>query len=402
MRDIEPGAVTFDILDTEQRGFLARVTPKGGISYGIRYSNAEGRQCRYSLGKTFPTTTVSAAREEARILLGRIAAGEDPSKVDRTKRQRKLTLGLFLDETYEDWLISNTKTGKARAQLIRAAFPTFLDMPLTEITGWMTEKWRSERLKSGISQSTTNRNITALRGLFSRAKEWKLVDEHPLSKVKMFQEPSSKVRWLSKAEEHRLRRALDAREKRDRANRIRGNIWRQQRNYNLLPDLNDFGFVDHVKPMVLLSINTGLRRGEVLSLRWDAVDFKNELVTVADENSKSGRARHVPLNIEALTVLKTWRKQTPGELVFPGRSGSAITEIKTAWRKLLADAGIDNFRWHDMRHHFASRLVMEGVDLYTVGQLLGHADPKMTGRYAHLAPGHKAAAVQKLTSRIRF
>lgn len=396
LRDISPRSVTFDILDTEQRGFLARVTTSGAISYGIRYTNADGKQCRRSLGKTFPTTTVSAAREEARVLLGKVAAGEDPAEDERIRRQQKLTLGLFIDERYEDWLVANTKGGKKRGRVIKAAFPTLLDKPLDEISAWTIEKWRSDRMKLGISASTTNRNITALRGLFSRALEWGIIKEHPLSSVKMLKEPSGKARWLNDDEESRLRAALDAREERNRTGRENANAWREERKYELLPDLWDRSFVDHLKPMVLLSINTGLRQGELLSLRWDAVDLKNALLTIHDANAKSGKTRHIPLNDEALSILENWREQVTGEWVFPGRSGGALTAVKAAWRKLIAKAGIENFRWHDMRHHFASRLVMAGVDLNTVRELLGHADLKMTLRYAHLAPEHKAAAVQKL------
>ena len=86
-------------------------------------------------------------------------------------------------------------------------------------------------------------------------------------------------------------------------------------------------------------------------------------------------------------------------LVFPGTKGKRIVDVKTAWAKLLRQAGIESFRWHDMRHDFASRLVMAGVDLNTVRELLGHADLKMTLRYAHLAPEHKANAVEKLVQK---
>ena len=84
--------ITFDILDSEQRGFLARVTPSGSINYGIRYSNSKDRQCRYSLGKSFPATLPSAAREEARILLGKVAAGVDPAEDERVQCKKSLTL----------------------------------------------------------------------------------------------------------------------------------------------------------------------------------------------------------------------------------------------------------------------------------------------------------------------
>lgn len=396
LRDFPAPKTTVDIIDIEQRGFVVRVAPSGSITYGIRYSNSSGRQCRYSLGKTFPATSVSVAREEARILLGKIASGADPAAEEREKRKQTLTLRVFIDDQYEKWLIANTRTGQVLANRLRSSFADYLDKPLLEFNAWIIEKWRAERMKAGMSASTTNRNITVLRGLFSRALEWGMVPAHPLVSVKMMKEPSGKARWLSEDEENRLRKELDRREDRERAGRASGNEWRSQRNYELLPSLDGKAFVDHLKPMILVSLNTGVRQGELFKLKWDAVNLDGGLITLHGENTKSGSTRHIPLNSEALAALKAWKEQSSGPLVFPGRAGNAITEIKTAWAKLLTDAGIETFRWHDMRHHFASRLVMAGVDLNTVRELLGHSDLKMTLRYAHLAPEHKAAAVQKL------
>lgn len=396
LRDTKPLKATFDIIDTDQRGFVCRVTPSGVITYGIRYTNSNGRQCRYSLNKTFPTTAPSTAREEARILLGKIAEGADPADDSRTARKQSLTLDQFIDDQYSDWLDANIKSGKKTTHCLKSAFYAFLDKPLTEINAWVIEKWRAERIKAGVSPSTTNRYLNDLRGLFSRALEWGLIPEHPLSTVKGLKEPSGKIRWLSDDEEQLLRKALDEREKRDREGRASANEWRAERNYELLPDLSLWDYVDHLKPMVLISLNTGLRQGELLKLTWDAVDLANAVLTIHDVNTKSGKTRHIPLNTEALSVLKKWKKQTKSELVFPGPSGEAMTQMKTSWANVLKAAGIKNFRWHDMRHHFASRLVMAGVDLNTVRELLGHADLKMTLRYSHLAPEHKAAAVQKL------
>lgn len=396
LRTVLPKSITYDILDTEERGFLARVTPKGVISFGIRYTDGAGKQYRLSLGMTFDKHTVSAARTAAKKKLAEIELGIESARSASGKKAVMPTLGQFIDDHYADWLIANTKSGNLRAAAIKAAFPKLLDKPLTDITGMSIEKWRAERMKAGITASTTNRNITALRGLFSRALDWEIIPKHPLTTVKILPEPSGKARWLSPDEEKRLRAALDAREERDRAGRDNANQWRDKRGYDLLPDLRDGAFVDHLKPSILVSINTGLRQGELLNLTWDAVDLGNAIITIYGENAKDGDDRHIPMNDEALATLKQWREQTPGDLVFPGPTGAAISEIKTAWGKLLKDAQIEKFRWHDMRHHFASRLVMAGVDLNTVRELLGHADIKMTLRYAHLAPEHKAAAVQKL------
>jgi integrase len=123
------------------------------------------------------------------------------------------------------------------------------------------------------------------------------------------------------------------------------NVWRQEREYELLPSLPYFG--DHLTPAVLLSMNTGLRRGELLALRWDCIDFKRQMLTVDGGTAKSRQTRHVCLNEEATRVLKCWREQSnAGKRVFESRTG-----FKSAWAKLLKRATITKFRWHDLRHH---------------------------------------------------
>jgi integrase len=142
-------------------------------------------------------------------------------------------------------------------------------------------------------------------------------------------------------------------------------------------------------------MNTGLRRGEVLKLRWGSVDFNRRLLTVEGRNAKSRQTRHVPLNEEALSVLRRWREQSgAGMRVF-----DVVTGFQTAWEKILQRAGMSNFRWHDLRHHFASRLVQHGVPLNTVRDLLGHSTVGMSLRYAHLAPDQRREAVAKLNEK---
>ena len=149
--------------------------------------------------------------------------------------------------------------------------------------------------------------------------------------------------------------------------------------------------------MILLFLHTGLRRGEVFNLTWADVDLGRANLTVRGTGAKSQQTRHVPLNTEALAVLKGWRDQTKSDdLIFPGKNGERFNNIRRSWAGVLDAAKISGFRLHDLRHTFASRLVMAGVDLNTVRELLGHSDYAMTLRYAHLAPEHKAAAVARL------
>ncbi|KWA79527.1 hypothetical protein WL30_32650 [Burkholderia ubonensis] len=406
LRAITPTGGYQDYADSELRGFAVKVAPGGTISYTIRWRKPDGGHARRVIGY-FPAMNPGDARELARKEMRNVdRKGETATEtLERRRRMAEearvigtgFTLGTFLEQRYGAWLLANNKSGQATLTRLQKAFSEFQDRQLNDFNAWIIEKWRSDRLKAGLSAATTNRDLAALRGLFSRAVEWDLIADHPLAKVKSLRESGGKIRWLAADEEIRLRNALDAREERERAGRDNANKWRELRGHELYPDLRAVTFVDYIKPSVLLSMNTGLRRGELFSLRRQDINLERAVLTVRDENSKSGKTRHIPLNDEALTAMRAWLEQTSTELVFPNPDGERLTTTKTAWLKLLKDAEITQFRWHDMRHHFASRLVMAGVDLNTVRELLGHADLKMTLRYAHLAPEYKAAAVAKLS-----
>jgi integrase len=153
-----------------------------------------------------------------------------------------------------------------------------------------------------------------------------------------------------------------------------------------------------------LAVNTGLRRGELLQLRWRDLHLQRRILTVRGDGPKTRQTRDVPLNSEATRVLKAWRPTVvePGWCVFGGSTESTpLGAVKKAWHGALQAAAVTSFRFHDLRHTFASKLVMAGVDLNTVRELLGHKSLAMTLRYAHLAPEYKAAAVEALISKAR-
>lgn len=133
---------------------------------------------------------------------------------------------------------------------------------------------------------------------------------------------------------------------------------------------------------------------------WGNVDANHRTITIEGAGAKSGCTRHIPLNDQALTALKDWAAHNnpqSAELVFPSPiTGERMDNIIGAWRNLIKAANLKDFRFHDLRHTFASKLVMRGADLYTVKELLGHSSIEMTQRYAHLSPDHKAAAVALL------
>jgi len=146
--------------------------------------------------------------------------------------------------------------------------------------------------------------------------------------------------------------------------------------------------------MIIVAINTGMRRGEILSLKWDRVDFQREIITVV--RSKNDGVRYIPMNKRLTKELKAVKINAAGEYVFSKESGEPFKDIKNGFWGALKRSGIEKCRFHDLRHTFASHLVMKGTDITTVKELLGHKTISMTMRYAHLSKEHKQQAVDSL------
>ena len=395
VNQLQPAEKPYEVRDVRLKGLLLRVQPSGRMAYYAEY----GRGKRISLGRA-DAMSPSVAREKAKQVIAEAYQGKDPLAARRMAKAH--TLGSFIDELFLPWAAANIKTADATVARLKYEFGEFQKKRLAEITPWLVEKWRIGRLNRGIKATTVNRALDDLRSALSKAVTWELLEEHPLSSVKRLKvDTNMLVRYLNDVEEDRLRKALDKRQERIRCERERANEWRAERGRPLFPTLRGQAFADHLKPLILLSINCGLRRGELFSLTWDDVDIDRAVLAVRGTKAKSGRTRLLPLNAEALDVLVGWKEQRaqPLGLVFPGRDGGRLNNTRRAWLAVLEDAEIKNFRWHDMRHHFASRLVQSGADLNTVRELLGHSSYQMTLRYSHLAPEHRAAAVAKLVRR---
>lgn len=301
----------------------------------------------------------------------------------------------YLDSQYLPWLITKkTKTASRIIKTIETGFPEYLDKQLSAIHAWDIEKWRNAKAKTDMSASTINGYVNTLKGAKSRAVEWDCIESHDLHKVKSLKVDNAVVRYLSKGEEKQLFDMLRNRDEKAKLERENGNLHRQKPNSPLLAELRNFNYCDYLEPLIILAVNTGMRRGEIFSLEWSNVNLEKEFLTVTSCNSKSGKGRHIPLNQKAKQVLIRWLDDTNANgFVFKNADGQPLKDIKKAWGNLLKDAEINDSSFHDLRHHFASKLAMAGVDLNTVRELMWHNDLKMTLRYAHLAPEHKAAAV---------
>lgn len=414
VRNLEPKKTIYDVRDSETKGFLIRVRPSGLMVYYLVYRNAEGTQKFYKIG-THGNLTVTQARDIAKKKAAEVVSGIDiqlqrKEKRLESKRAKLGTLGGFIEEKYADYLKAHRKSHHDALLRLEANFSHLYGRPFAEINKWVVTKWRTERRKQGVSIGTLERDIAELKRALTLAVEWKIIEAHPLKDLEPLKfDPSNIVRFLSENEEIALFKALRERGERNKKKRDSGNRWRRERGREELPSLAEYRFADHLEPTVILSLNTGIRRGELFNLKWSNVNFHTRILTIEGTQSedstgtKSRKTRYIPLNDTAIEALAHWQNHADNNedtFVFPAKDGGRLDNINSAWRKLIADAGIKRFRWHDMRHDFASKLVMAGVPLNTVRELMGHASLTMTLRYAHLAESHKVEAVGMLDRKV--
>lgn len=220
-----------------------------------------------------------------------------------------------------------------------------------------------------LSPSTVRRYLTVLGSAMGTAtKEWFWIEDNPCSKVVRPTEPRGRVRFLDKDERVRLLASCEASQER------------------------------RLYPLVVTALCTGARQGELLRLRWQDVDLDRGVAII--HHSKNGERRALAITGLAAHVLNEWSKtrRTDGDQVFPGRHGGANFP-QLAWKLALADAGIEDFRFHDLRHAFASYLAMSGATLAELAEAMGHKTLQMVKRYAHLTEGHTAGVVARMTER---
>lgn len=392
---LNPGNKPYEVRDTEIKGLLIRVQPSGSMSWYVEW----GRGKRHLIGKA-NLVTAQQAREQAKQVLADAVVGNDPS--EKRRRREEPCLGEFISGHYAPWVRQHRKRGNDTVVRIEKVFGELFSLKLGKISRHGIDRWRSERLESGYKETTVNRDVALLRASLSKAVEWEFIRDHPLQGLKKLKEVNNRVlRYLTADEEARLRAALTDRDEKLIERRKSFNQWRTVRHLSPLPEREAGAFGDHLTPMVLLSLNTGIRRGELFQLKWADVNFGRKMMSVAAETSKSGKDRHIPLNAEAIRMLMQWREQQEdcSGLVFPGKEGLPFDNVRKSWTAVRSAASLSDFRWHDLRHSFASSLVMNSVDLNTVRELLGHANYETTLIYAHLAPEHKAKAVAVLDAR---
>jgi len=407
LKKLQPRSQPFDIRDTELTGFIARVRPTGTISYLVQYRDKSGAQQTYHIGNhgkdgLNPTT----ARDAAETIRLSAKQGANPHKEKKRgqEAQKDLkanTLRGYLYGDYQHELEQREVRSASDAErAIESHFSNLLDLPLSDIKASLVNRWRQAMRTKKRSDETIKRIEAELRSLLQSAVNDKenALSQHPLADlapIKAKPRANIKPRYLSPDEAKRLKSALRVRDAHLKEKKASGNEWKRQRGKSVVDTPQPYYF-DHLEPMVLLSLNTGMRRGELFTLEWSDLGEDFCEINLRGSNTKSGEDRSIPLNSICREVLTRWRLQTTSNNYVFSNNGEPFREVKTAWGNLLKKAKIEDFRWHDMRHDFASQLVIKSVALNTVRDLMGHADMEMTLRYAHLSESAKADAVAVL------
>ena len=376
----------YEVRAERPQGLLLRVQPSGARTFYVQL----GRGQRRRIGPAGTFTLKQAEERAKKIIL-------DPTAFEK-RTGVGLTLADYLDLHYEEHALAKLKNGTAQIARVKSIWKGLLNKRLSDITAPEIDRFRNKRIIAGLAPATVNRDVTVLSGVLSHWAQHNKGAKNPLLELTRLEVPDDEtIRYLAAEETKRLRKALTGRDRRNAQARKRGNAWRAAREYEPRPEIE--GYSDHITPMVLLTLNTGMRQGELFSLAWEAVDLRMKTISVLASHSKGNATRTIPLNAEAQAVLAAIRPAAAKGLVFVSPvSGERFNNITKAWAEVTKAAKVPDLRWHDLRHDFASQLVMRGVPLFTVQKLLGHKSPQMTQRYAKLAPGTLADAVNVLGS----
>jgi len=336
--------------------------PGSGVWYIRYYDDAGRRHCERAGSEA---SAAEGYKKRARQI--------EDSVFCPPRSVNKLKFGELMDLAFADRKVrlapTSYESDLGRAKRLREWFG---EMPAAKVTAALIQERIRELCEGGLEGSTCNRYKALVSAMFTFAIKAKKLSHSPMRAVESFREGDGRVRFLDREEEAALRKVIE----RD---------------------------CPKCEPELDLALNTGLRRNELFRLRWDQVDLERAILTVQGKRPAKGGGkgqRFVRLNSVAVEALRRLHRQSRGSAwVCPGKHDPPSARDWREWfEDAVKSAGLEDFHYHDLRHTFASRLVMAGVPLAAVQELMGHRFIVTTQRYSHLAPDHQRANVEKLAT----
>jgi len=278
------------------------------------------------------------------------------------------------DATFKDYskvyFENYVKVKKAKPEtdksIINGLIPFFGSMRMSEVNKFHVDSYIKKIQDRGLKESTINLHLNILRRMFNKAKEWSYsIKENPVSGDRLFKVPEDDKKVVSEQEYNSILKNAD----------------------------------EHLRPILVCLMNTGMRKGEVLSLQWDSVDLKNRVLTIEGDSNKVKKVKRIPINDDLHDVLKQLSEQRDGcqnVFIYLNRP---IKSVESSFKNAIKRAGIKRkITLHYFRHTAGTRMMANGVDAYTVMKILGHSSLKMTEHYLHSVPENLRRAVKVLES----
>jgi integrase len=370
IKNLKPRGTRYLVTDSHTPGLALRVSPNGGKYFYYRYRPpGSSRILDEPIGNA-STLSLADARNAVTIKAGEVAKGIDLRERRRSAREQETTdeidshLQLFnyIDHYYEPYAKEHSVTADEIVKTLKREFESLKDKPIDQIDSHDIEQWRTSR-SGDITFARIKRIYTYLKACINSAvKHYKLIDRFELQNYSLKRKigekvNSPKIRYLSKAEESQLLSALKERDQELRERRARYVEWQSRRNHNKkrLELYSDQDHPDHVTPIIVLAYHTGFDIGDILH-------------------------------------------GTTGRIFKSPKTGGRLDNISKAWRSILKQAELGDFRFKDLRHTFGSWLAIAGVNILQIRDLMGHTDVKTTQIYAHLCPAKKEQSIMDVFS----
>lgn len=360
-----PDKKKIEYVDMGGTGFYIAVqqTSEGTGTYYLRYKNADSKTCHQKIGRSCDIS-LSDARKKAQQLKSEVSLGADPHAEAKAKKQVP-TYADFMMNQYMPYVKSRKRSWKKDESLLRChILDVFGSKRLNQISKVQVQLFHTMlREEKCLSAAQSDHNLKLMRSSLNLAVDWEIIDKNPIARIKLFKEDNKVEHYLSDDELQRLM-----------------TVFKMDRNR----------MVCNIAKFLLV---TGCRLNEALSATWSNIDIVNRVWVIPALHSKSKKIRSVPLNDAALVILEELGTKDDHEHLFiNSRTGERFYNIHKTWGRLRTEAGLPHLRLHDLRHQFASFLVNSGRTLYEVQQILGHSDPMVTQRYAHLSSKSLQAA----------
>jgi integrase len=370
---IAPDKRRTEFCDADTPGLYVEVreTSAGEGTYYYRYKNAAGKSQHQKLGRT-KEISLAEARRRAKTQKAEVQLGADPRGEERARRAA-MTLETFFTEHYLTYVTPRKRSWQRDEELYRLRIRAALGPKrLTELTRQQAQALHTAVLAEGLSPASADHHLKLLRQMLNLAVVWGMLEKNPVAGVPLFNADNKVERYLDDAQLQGLLQVLQT-----DANRT-------------------------VCRIALFLLSTGCRLNEALRATWAQVDRDRRVWRIPASNSKSKKVRSVPLNDSALEVLAELDTKGKFEHLFVNEeTKKPYTTIMKVWSRLRTKAGVPHLRLHDLRHQYASFLVNSGRTLYEVQQILGHSDPKVTQRYAHLSTRSLQEAANSASAAIK-